>query len=84
MQEISKDVSQEIVLPPALIDWHDNHGRKDEHLPIGEGLIEHEKVVRALKDIGYYRTITLEVFTNSNDAKSSMDKLNIIWSRESY
>jgi len=47
-------------------------------------LIEHEKVVRALKDIGYYRTITLEVFTNSNDAKSSMDKLNIIWSRESY
>jgi sugar phosphate isomerase/epimerase len=66
------------------IHWHDNHGRKDEHLPIGEGLIEHEKAVRALKDISYDRTITLEVFTNSNDAKSSTDKLKIIWSGESY
>jgi sugar phosphate isomerase/epimerase len=64
--------------------WHDNHGRKDEHLPIGEGLIEHEKAVRALKDIDYDRTITLEVFTNSNDAKSSTDKLKIMWSKESY
>jgi sugar phosphate isomerase/epimerase len=66
------------------IHWHDNHGTKDEHLPIGEGLIDHEKAVRALKDINYDRTITLEVFTNSNDAKSSTDKLKIIWSRESY
>ncbi|MDQ6668607.1 MAG: sugar phosphate isomerase/epimerase [Thermoproteota archaeon] len=65
------------------IHWHDNHGRIDEHLPIGEGLIDHEKAVRALKDINYDRTITLEFFTNSN-AKSSMDKLKIIWSRESY
>jgi len=66
------------------IHWHDNHGRIDEHLPIGEGLIDHEKAVRALKDINYDRTITLEVFTNSNDAKSSTDKLKIIWSKESY
>ena len=66
------------------IHWHDNHGRKDEHLPIGEGLIEHEKAVRTLKDIGYNRTITLEVFTNRNDAKSSTDKLKIIWSKECY
>ena len=66
------------------IHWHDNHGTKDEHLPIGEGLVDHEKAVRALKDINYDRTITLEVFTNSNDAKSSADKLKIIWSGESY
>jgi sugar phosphate isomerase/epimerase len=66
------------------IHWHDNHGIKDEHLPIGEGLVDHEKAVRALKDINYDRTITLEVFTNSNDAKSSADKLIIIWSGESY
>ena len=64
------------------IHWHDNHGRKDEHLPIGEGLIEHEKAVRALKDIDYDRTITLEVFTNSNDAKSSTDKLKTLWVSE--
>ena len=65
------------------IHWHDNHGRKDEHLPIGEGLIDHEKTVRALKNIEYDRTITLEVFTNSNDAKSSTDKLKIMWAKES-
>jgi sugar phosphate isomerase/epimerase len=65
------------------IHWHDNHGRKDEHLPIGEGLIDHEKAVRALKDIYYDRTITLEVFTSSNDAKSSANRLRSIWSKES-
>jgi sugar phosphate isomerase/epimerase len=61
------------------IHWHDNHGKRDEHLPIGEGFIDHKKVVKALKGIDYDRTITLEVFTNSNDAKSSADKLRIIW-----
>jgi sugar phosphate isomerase/epimerase len=66
------------------VHWHDNHGSKDEHLPIGEGLVDHEKAVRALKDINYDRTITLEVFTNSNDAKSSADKLKVIWSGESH
>ena len=65
------------------IHWHDNHGRKDEHLPIGEGLIDHEKAVRALKDIYYDRTITLEVFTSNNDAKSSANRLRSIWSKES-
>jgi sugar phosphate isomerase/epimerase len=65
------------------IHWHDNHGRKDEHLPIGEGLIDHEITVRALKNIEYDRTITLEVFTNSNDAKSSTDKLKFMWTKES-
>jgi sugar phosphate isomerase/epimerase len=61
------------------IHWHDNHGKKDEHIPIGEGLIDHEKAVKALKVIGYDKTITVEVFTNSNDAKSSTDKLKIFW-----
>jgi sugar phosphate isomerase/epimerase len=62
------------------IHWHDNHGKKDEHLPIGEGFIDHQKAIKALKDIGYDRTITLEVFTNSNDAKSSADQLRNMWS----
>jgi sugar phosphate isomerase/epimerase len=61
------------------VHWHDNHGRKDEHLPIGEGFIDHQNAVKALKDIDYDRTITLEVFTNSNDAKSSRDTLRTIW-----
>jgi sugar phosphate isomerase/epimerase len=62
------------------IHWHDNHGQKDEHLPIGDGFIDHQEAVNALKDIGYDKTITLEVFTNNNDAKSSADKLKTIWS----
>jgi sugar phosphate isomerase/epimerase len=62
------------------IHWHDNHGQKDEHLSVGEGFIDHQTAVKALKDIGYDRTITLEVFTNSNDAKSSADKLKTMWS----
>jgi sugar phosphate isomerase/epimerase len=62
------------------IHWHDNYGQKDEHLSIGEGFIDHQKAVKALKHIGYDRTITLEVFTNSDDAKSSADNLRNMWS----
>jgi sugar phosphate isomerase/epimerase len=64
------------------IHWHDNHGQKDEHLPIGEGLLDHQKAVNALKDMGYDKTITLKVFTtnSSNDAKSSADELRTMWS----
>ena len=62
------------------IHWHDNHGRRDEHLPIGGGIIDHPKAIKALKDIGYDRTITLEVFTNTNDAKSSANRLRNMWS----
>src|SRR5919202_5179409 len=62
------------------IHWHDNHRIKDEHLPIGDGFIDHQEAVKALKAIGYDRTITLEVFTSSNDAKSSADKLIAMWS----
>jgi sugar phosphate isomerase/epimerase len=62
------------------IHWHENHGEKDEHLPIGDGFIDHQEAVKALKAIGYDRTVTLEFFTaNSNDAKSSADKLRAMW-----
>ena len=33
------------------IHWHDNHGQKDEHLSIGHGFIDHQKAVKALKDL---------------------------------
>jgi sugar phosphate isomerase/epimerase len=62
------------------IHWHDNHGSRDEHLPIGQGSIDHQKAIKVLKDIDYDRTITLEVFTaNSNDAKSSANQLRTMW-----
>jgi sugar phosphate isomerase/epimerase len=62
------------------IHWHDNHGKKDEHLPIGEGIIDHQKAINALKDIDYNGTITLEVFTNRADAKTSANQLRTMWS----
>src|ERR671918_2769021 len=64
------------------IHWHDNHGKRDEHLPIGEGFIDHQRAIKALKDIDYDRTITLEVFTNSDDARSSANQLRTIWSKQ--
>jgi sugar phosphate isomerase/epimerase len=64
------------------IHWHDNHGQKDEHLPLGEGIIDHHKAIKALKAIDYDKTITLEVFTNSKDAKSSANQLRTIWVRQ--
>jgi sugar phosphate isomerase/epimerase len=64
------------------IHWLDNHGNRDEHLLIGEGLLNHVETVKALKCIDYDTAITLEVFTNSNDAKSSANKLRTIWSKE--
>src|SRR5918995_7461361 len=64
------------------VHWHDNHGTRDEHLPVGSGLIDHQKALKALKNINYDRTITLEVFTNGNDARSSAYKLKTMWSED--
>ena len=61
------------------IHWHDNHGNKDEHLPIGAGLIDHQRAIKELKNIEYGRTITLEVFTSSSDAKASANNLRTMW-----
>ena len=41
----------------------DNCGRHDEHLAVGEGEIDFPGFVRALKDIAYDDTMTLEIFT---------------------
>jgi sugar phosphate isomerase/epimerase len=46
----------------------------------GEGLIDHRKVIEALKKIKYERAITLEVFTNKKDAKSSANELKLMYS----
>ncbi len=63
------------------IHWHDNHGKVDEHLPLGKGSMKHQDIIKALKDVEYNRTVTLEVFTSSNDAKASADKLRTIWQK---
>ncbi|HLC39951.1 MAG TPA: sugar phosphate isomerase/epimerase family protein [archaeon] len=51
---------------------HDNHSKDDEHLSIGNGKINYEKVVKLIKKTNYSNTITFEVFEppRSNVAKS--------------
>jgi sugar phosphate isomerase/epimerase len=58
---------------------HDNHGELDEHLPLGSGIIDFKKVVKWLKDAGYNRTITFEVFTSYKDAVGSREYFRRLW-----
>ncbi len=58
----------------------DNRGRDDDHLPIGAGTIDFSRVVKALKEIGYDDTITLEVFTRDRGyLNSSRGKLEALF-----
>jgi sugar phosphate isomerase/epimerase len=55
---------------------NDNLGKEDNHLPIGAGIIDFPKLIKALKAIGYDETITLEVFSKDRDyLRLSRDKL---------
>jgi len=46
---------------------NDNFGKEDNHLPIGAGIIDFPKIVKALKEIGYDGTVTLEVFSRDRE-----------------
>jgi sugar phosphate isomerase/epimerase len=55
----------------------------DDHLPIGKGNIDYEKVVKLLKKIGYDRTITFEIFTDDRkDAVRSRELVKRMWRAE--
>lgn len=43
----------------------DNLGRRDDHLPIGKGTINFQKIADALNESGYDDTITLEIFSEN-------------------
>jgi len=47
------------------VHMHDNRGghsyKDDIHLPPGEGIVDFKEIIKRLKDIGYVRTITLEL-----------------------
>jgi sugar phosphate isomerase/epimerase len=61
----------------------DNFGKEDQHLPIGAGIIDFSKVVKALKGIGYNDTITLEVFSRDRDyLKMSKKKMEEMFGKE--
>ncbi|MGD8522994.1 MAG: sugar phosphate isomerase/epimerase family protein [Desulfobacterales bacterium] len=40
----------------------DNFGKRDDHLPLGEGTIDFNRAAKALKNCAYDDTITLEIF----------------------
>jgi sugar phosphate isomerase/epimerase len=58
---------------------HDNHGKEDEHLPLGKGKIDAREVIRLLKEVNYDRTITFEVFSSHADAVRSMRYFSKQW-----
>lgn len=60
---------------------HDNHGKEDEHLPLGSGSIDFKNVIRQLKYIGYDKTITFEVFTSHKDAVRSRKFFKNLWNK---
>lgn len=51
----------------AHLHLNDNDGRRDLHLPAGCGFINWDAVTKALHDIGYDRTVTIEVFPRDRD-----------------
>ena len=60
---------------------HDNHGKYDEHLPIGKGNIKIKKIIKTLKKY-YDGTITIEVFSkNRKHILQSRNKLVKLWNR---
>lgn len=65
----------------AHVHVHDNHGKWDEHLPLGKGKIDFRKVVRLLKEINYDRTVTFEVFTSRADAVRSRELFKKQWNK---
>ncbi len=58
---------------------HDNDGEKDQHLPMGAGIIEWDELIRELKKY-YDGTITLEIFSQFSEYRLvSKEKLKEMW-----
>jgi sugar phosphate isomerase/epimerase len=47
------------------IHMSDNHGKKDNHLGVGQGTIDFKKLVKQMADDGFDGTITFEVFSET-------------------
>jgi sugar phosphate isomerase/epimerase len=58
----------------AHIHISDNHGRRDDHLPVGHGSVAFQALMRRLYQLGYDETFTLEIF--------SQDREDLIRSRQ--
>ncbi|MBS3920443.1 MAG: sugar phosphate isomerase/epimerase [Deltaproteobacteria bacterium] len=59
---------------------NDNFGKEDNHLPIGAGFIDFEKIIKALKQTIYDETMTIEVFSKDRDyLRISKEKMKKMW-----
>jgi sugar phosphate isomerase/epimerase len=54
---------------------HDNHGRTDEHLGLGDGIIDWLKIVRAFKKISFKGTLVVE---SEKNVEESIQKLKTL------
>jgi sugar phosphate isomerase/epimerase len=54
---------------------HDNNGREDQHLGIGCGTINWEKIAKLLKEISYTKTVVVESIEHVNE---SVQKLKML------
>jgi sugar phosphate isomerase/epimerase len=70
----------------GLAHIHDNHGGPgeagDEHLPFGQGTIDLERDVIALRESGYEGYATLEIFKGIPDDKKACLRKMRRWTRE--
>jgi sugar phosphate isomerase/epimerase len=70
----------------GLVHIHDNHGGPgeagDEHLPFGQGTIDLERDVSALKASGYDGYATLEIFKGIPDDKKACLRKMRRWARD--
>lgn len=53
--------------------FHDNDLKNDLHLPLSEGKIPWQDVIKSLKRIKYDKTITLEIFTTDDKIVKSLE-----------
>jgi sugar phosphate isomerase/epimerase len=59
---------------------NDNFGKEDNHLPIGAGIIDFDRIIKALKQTSYDETMTIEVFSKDRDyLRISKEKMKKIW-----
>jgi sugar phosphate isomerase/epimerase len=50
----------------------DNMGLEDDHIGIGQGVIDYFKIMEIIRKIRYDKTITLEVFSSRKDLRNSL------------
>jgi len=60
---------------------HDNHGQNDDHLPVGEGLIDFKPLLRALATMPTTPSITLEAH-NPEELQRSLVNLDKLFAKE--